>query len=152
MNKNWILLIAVFQTFAQTHFRNLSNEKWVFSNAKETQKYKTKIPSTIHSDLFKNKLIENPFFGTNEKKLQWIENETWVYECDFFISKQEFQNQNINLNFEGLDTYATIYLNEKKIAQTQNMFRTWNFSIKKSIKTGKNHLKIIFEPAVTYGK
>ena len=32
----------------------------------------------------RNGLIEDPFFGTNEKDLQWIENEDWEYRTSFF--------------------------------------------------------------------
>ena len=63
--------------------------------------------------------------------MQWIENENWEYETKFNLSKSELKNQNIDLLFEGLDTYATIYLNGKLLLETDNMFRTWNTSVKR---------------------
>ena len=89
-----------------------------------------------------NKLIPDPFLGTNEKQLQWIEKENWEYETKFKLSKTELKNQNIDLLFEGLDTYATIYLNGELLLETNNMFRTWNVSVKNKLKIGENHLKI----------
>lgn len=149
MNKKLFLYLFIFtQSFAQTYIRNLKNEQWFFRNENQSQLYPAQLPGSIHTDLYKNKLIEEPFFAANEKNLQWIENENWVYECTFMVSQKEFENQNINLNFEGLDTYATIFLNDVKIAQTQNMFRNWNFSVKNTMKIGKNKLKIIFDSAV----
>lgn len=137
---------------AQNSYRNLSSENWTFNKQNETQKNKVKIPGTIHTDLFENKLIPDPFSGTNEKELQWIETENWEYETKFNIYKSELKNQNIDLLFEGLDTYATIYLNGKLLLETDNMFRTWNTSVKDKLQIGENHLKIIFKSASNFGK
>lgn len=137
---------------AQNSYRNLSSENWTFNKQNDTQKNKAKVPGTIHTDLFENQLIPDPFFGTNEKDLQWIENENWEYETKFNLSNTEFNNQNVDLVFEGLDTYATIYLNGKLLLETDNMFRTWKTAVKKHLKIGENHLKIIFKSASKIGK
>lgn len=145
------LLYCSFLT-AQNSYRNLSTENWALNKQNDSQKNKAKVPGTIHTDLFENKLIPDPFLGTNEKQLQWIENENWEYETKFILSKTELKNQNIDLLFEGLDTYATIYLNGKLFLETDNMFRTWNKSVKKELRVGENHLKIIFKSASNFGK
>lgn len=137
---------------AQNYYRNLSTEKWTFHKQNDTKKNKATVPGTIHTDLFKNQLIPNPFLGTNEKDLQWIENENWEYETKFNLSKSEFKNQNIDLLFEGLDTYATVYLNGKLLLETDNMFRTWHKSVKDKLQIGENSLKIIFKSASNLGK
>lgn len=137
---------------AQNSYRNLSSENWTFNKQNDLQKNKAKIPGTIHTDLFENRLIPNPFLDTNEKDLQWIENENWEYETKFNLSKSELKNQNIDLIFEGLDTYATIYLNGKLLLEVDNIFRTWNKSVKNELQIGENHLKIIFKSASNLGK
>ncbi len=154
MFKKIMLLSIFFCCFvsAQNSYRNLSSENWTFNKQNESQKNTAKVPGTIHTDLFENKLIPDPFFGTNEKDLQWIENENWEYETKFILSKTELKNQNIDIFFEGLDTYATIYLNGKLLLKTDNMFRTWNATVKDKLQLGKNHLKIIFKSASKFGK
>jgi len=137
---------------AQTSYRNLSNEKWTFNKQNETKKYKATIPGTIHTDLLQNKLIPDPFFGANEKQLQWIENENWEYESTFSLSEKEISNENIDLEFNGLDTYATVYINGKVALEANNMFRKWTISAKNHLKKGKNHLKIVFLSAIQKGK
>jgi beta-mannosidase len=84
--------------------------------------------------------------------LQWIENENWVYESTFSLSEKEISNENIELEFDGLDTYATVYINGKMVLEADNMFRKWTLAAKKHLKKGKNHLKIIFLSAVQKGK
>ena len=125
-----LLLLICCSVSAQTSYRNLSKENWTFNKQNEAKKYKATIPGTVHTDLFQNQLISDPFFGANEKQLQWIENENWEYETHFTLSKSELINQNIDLEFEGLDTYATVYLNGKTVLEANNMFRKWTISTK----------------------
>lgn len=147
-----LFLLICCSVSAQTSYRNLSIENWTFYKQNETKKYKATIPGTVHTDLFQNQLIPDPFFGDNEKQLQWIENENWEYETYFMISEAELKNQNIDLEFDGLDTYATIYLNGKVVLEANNMFRKWTISAKSHLKMGTNHLKVIFHSAVQQGK
>ncbi len=137
---------------AQTSYRNLSTENWTFNKQYETKKLKATIPGTVHTDLLQNKLIPDPFFGANEKQLQWIENENWEYESTFSLSEKEISNENIDLEFDGLDTYAAVYINGKVALEANNMFRKWTISAKNHLKKGKNHLKIVFLSAVQNGK
>ena len=114
----FILILCSNLLVAQNSYRNLAIENWTFNKQNDSKKNKAKVPGTIHTDLFENKMIPDPFFGTNEKELQWIEKENWEYETKFNLSKSELKNQNINLIFEGLDTYATVYLNGKLLLET----------------------------------
>ena len=148
-----LLFLFCSQMFlAQTSYRNLSTENWTFNKQNSTEKYRATVPGTIHTDLFQNKLIPDPFLEDNEKSLQWIENETWEYETTFKLSEKELKFQNIELNFNGLDTYATVILNGKIVLNADNMFRVWNVLAKPFLKKGDNHLKIIFHSAVEKGK
>lgn len=145
-------MFSSFFGLAQNYSRDLATENWSFKREGGSKFHKATIPGTIHTDLFQNQLIPDPFFGTNEKQLQWIENENWEYETHFTLSDSEYHNQNIDLEFNGLDTYATIFLNGKQVLKADNMFRKWTISAKKHLKKGKNHLKIIFYSAVKKGK
>ena len=146
------LIFICYSVFGQTTYRNLSTENWTFNKQNETKKHKASIPGTVHTDLYENKLIPDPFYGANEKQLQWIENENWEYESTFSLSEKEISNENIELEFDGLDTYATIYINGKMVLEADNMFRKWVISVKNHLKKGKNHLKIVFLSAVQKGK
>jgi len=146
------LIFICYSVLGQTSYRNLSSENWLFNKQGETKKHIATIPGTVHTDLFANQLIPDPFFGANEKQLQWIENENWEYETTFLLSEKEISNENIELEFEGLDTYATVYINGKIVLEADNMFRKWIISAKNHLKKGKNHLKIVFQSAVQKGK
>lgn len=148
-----IFFCLAFQfTFSQVVQRDLSSEKWFISQEEKNEFLPAKIPGTVHTDLFSNNKIPDPFFGDNEKKLQWIENENWIYKTTFYIADDEFRHKNINLIFNGLDTYADVFLNGKKILSADNMFRTWKTDVKDELKTGKNELSVIFYSASKKGK
>jgi beta-mannosidase len=138
--------------FAQFSQRSLSSENWQFKNSKDQNWLPAKVPGTVHLDLMDNKVIPDPFKDENEKKVQWVENEDWDYQTQFTVSSQELKNDNIDLVFNGLDTFSEIYLNSKLLKKTDNMFRKWNIPVKQYLKPGNNTLQIKFQSAVNTGK
>ncbi|HRE77425.1 MAG TPA: glycoside hydrolase family 2 protein [Flavobacterium sp.] len=156
MDKNWLSILVFFFCsflgFSQNSSRDLSSENWTFKKVNDSNWFSAKVPGTIHTDLFQNNLIPDPFFGANEKELQWIEEEDWLYKTDFQITKDELENNIIELNFDGLDTYATVFLNGKKVLLADNMFRSWKIDVKNQLKIGKNTIEIHFESASKKGE
>ena len=153
--KNYLLLLLLLLshfTFSQTQIRSLSEEKWEFSQSDVHKWFPAEIPSVVHLDLYKNKLIPDPFYSDNEKQLQWIEEKDWIYSATFSVSKEELGNQNIELIFDGLDTFAEVYLNGKPILTSDNMFVGHQVDVKKILNQGDNTLVVRFESAVRKGK
>jgi beta-mannosidase len=147
-----ILFLFPLILMSQNRQRSLNNEDWKFKQENKENWLPAKIPGTVHTDLVANKVIEEPFFGTNEKQLQWIENENWNYKTSFVISKSELKFNNSVLEFKGLDTYATVLLNGKPILEANNMFRIWKISVKNNLIEGENNIEIKFKSAVVRGK
>jgi len=132
--------------------RSLNKEDWKFKQENKENWYKAEVPGTIHTDLYANHLIKEPFFGGNEKELQWIENTNWDYTTSFNVSSSELKYHTIDLQFNGLDTYASVFLNGKLILEANNMFRLWKVPVKKFLQEGKNILEVKFKSAVKQGK
>jgi len=128
------------------------NASWQFKQKGTDKYYNAIVPGTVHTDLLNNKLIKDPFYSDNEKSVQWIENEDWEYIGTFNCNKATLQHKHIELNFEGIDTYAKIYLNNQLILECNNMFRSWNVDVKQYLKLGSNTLRIEFESAVKKGR
>lgn len=147
----YIFILNAFFSFAQKNQTTL-NVQWKFRKVGSEKFYPAQVPGTVHTDLLHNKLIEDPYNGTNESKVQWIENEDWEYQGNFKCDKQTIQNKHIELVFEGLDTYAKVYVNDKEVLSANNMFRSWNVDAKPYLKIGTNSIKIIFESAVKKGR
>ena len=54
-----------------------------------------------------------------------------------------------DLVLTGLDTFADVYLNEKKILTADNMFRRWRVDVKSILKPGANTLRVVFHSPIT---
>lgn len=138
-----VFLISYKITVAQYISIDL-NKNWQFKNQKESKWYLATVPGTVHTDLLANKLIPDPYYRDNESKLQWIDKEDWEYKTIFNVDETTFSKKNIELVFDGLDTYADVYLNGKLILQADNMFRRWTVNVKTIIKKTNNELLIKF--------
>ena len=55
---------------------------------------------------------------------------------------------NLELVFEGLDTYADVFLNDKLLISTDNMFRTWRVDARRLARPGANTLRIHFHSPI----
>ena len=119
-------------------FREIGKDKW----------YPASVPGCVHTDLLNNQLIEDPFYRDNEKKLQWIGKTDWEYQTNFNITPETFARKNLELVFQGLDTYADILLNSEPLLSTDNMFRTWRVDAKRLARVGGNTLTIRFRSPI----
>lgn len=124
------------------------NQGWTFSEAGSGKWMDAVVPGTIHQDLIRHKLLPDPFYGLNEGKIQWVENRDWVYKTDFTLTPEQIAKEEANLIFEGLDTYADVYLNGSLILRSDNMFVGYTVPVKEVLHTGKNRLQILFHSPI----
>ncbi len=134
------------QTSAKTELS--LNSGWKFREAGKTEWLAATVPGCVHTDLLDNKRIEDPFYRDNEKNLQWIGKTDWEYQAVFIVSAETLKRQNLEIVFQGLDTYANVFLNDKAILTADNMFRTWRVDVKNALKPGENVLRIRFRSPI----
>lgn len=114
------------------------NKRWTVDF--DGNKLPAVVPGDVTLDLWHNNKIDNPYFGMNHKQLHWIINRDFVYETRFDLSDEMFAEQEILLEFDGIDTYADIYLNGKQLGHTQNMFLKHTYSVRDIVKKSGNLL------------
>lgn len=124
------------------------NKGWEFSQVGKGEWLPATVPGTVHQDLIDNDKLINPFFGMNEEKVQWVEKEDWQYKTTFTLTKEQLQRQAAVLNFEGLDTYADIYLNGSLLERTDNMFVGYELPVKDVLREGENRLQVYFHSPI----
>ena len=146
-----IFFLSAARVEASTIYAEL-NTNWRFRKSGDQEWMPATVPGTVHTDLFGNKKIPDPFFGDNETRLQWIDTCDWEYELWFNADDSIIHNTNCGLTFEGLDTYAKVFLNDSLILEAYNMFRHWNVDCKKILRPDNNHLFIRFESASRRGR
>jgi len=120
------------------------NGGWLFKRKDDSKWYSAKVPGCVHLDLLENDLIPDPFIGLNELEVRWVEEEDWIYRKTFNLDKKFLEFPNLELYFEGLDTFSEIFLNGQKVGETDNMFIPWSFNIKPYVKEGENTLEVLF--------
>ena len=121
------------------------DSNWSFRSINSKTSHKATVPGNVYSDLIDNRVIEDPFIGDNEVKVQWVSDSIWLYQTRFDASSTILSKENIHLNFEGLDTYAQVYLNDSLILSSNNAFRNYKVPVNDFI-LSKNTLSIKFTP------
>ena len=147
----FIFIILTMLTNAQTPHTPLRHQiptAWEFRQANTENWHPTAVPVSVHTALLENRLIEDPFYGANEEKLQWIELEDWEFRCQFDVDSATLARNHVEMRFSGLDTYAHVYLNDSLVLESDNMFRSWQVDVKKYLKPAGNRLHIYFESPV----
>lgn len=150
MRKYLLLTLALCVALATTAtpLRQELHKGWQFKQKRGTNWYAATVPGVVHTDLIDNEIIEDPFFRLNERGVQWVDKEDWIYQTSFKADKAILAEEHIELVFDGLDTYADVYLNDKLIIKADNMFRAWRADVKPLLKEGDNILKVYFHSVV----
>ncbi len=120
------------------------NDGWQFSE-NETSNWKpAEVPGTVQADLLRLGVIPDPFLKNNEDSIQWVSSKNWQYKKEFSLSNETLKKQKHLLNFEGLDTYADVFLNDSLILTANNAFRKWEIDVSDLLKA-ENKLLVVFK-------
>jgi beta-mannosidase len=110
------------------------------------------VPGCVHTDLLRAGKIPDPFYGTNEKALQWIEHTDWEYRSTFVADAALLRRDRIELVFQGLDTFADVSVNGVRVLSADNMFRSWRADIKARVVAGANTVAVHFRSPIAATK
>ena len=104
-----------------------------------------KVPGTVHTDLLANSLIPDPYVDAPEAGLQWIGLADWEYRTRFDAPRR---GERSDLVFEGLDTFAEVWLNGEKLLDADNAFRTWRFAVQGKLRATGNELRVVLRSPI----
>ncbi len=124
--------------------RILLSDNWTLSGGGLASPVAATVPGCVHTDLRAHGLIPDMYYRDNPKQLQWIENEDWTYTCRFEAAR----GKGAALLFEGLDTYADVYLNGVRIGEADDMFHPYSFPCGEALRDGENLLEVRFRSPV----
>ena len=115
---------------------------WQLYTDKPGDAIAAQVPGDNYSALLSAQVIPDPYYGTNEDKVQWVAERDWTWERKFTLSANELAGNGQFLHCESLDTLAEIRLNGHLVAHTDNMFRRYRFEVKQWLRLGENQLTI----------
>lgn len=147
-----LIAITIFSSCARDSFREISlSDNWQFRQANESNWLSATVPGTVHIDLMNHGLIPDPFIGKNDTLVQWVEEKDWEYRTWFRAPRSLREMDAVKLQFEGLDTYAEVFLNGHKILESSNMFLGHEIDVKDFLTAGRNELVVYFHSPVKRG-
>lgn len=118
---------------------------WQFRQAGKGSWDPATVPGCVHTDLMALGRIPDPHLGENEAVMGWVEEADWTYRRRFDVPAALLTARALRLVAEGLDTYATLWLNGRKLGQTQNMFVEQSFDLGGRLRAKGNELLIRFD-------
>ena len=119
------------------------NGAWEAAQAGKNDWIPARVPGCIHTDLLAAGKISDPFYRDNEKSVQWIGETDWIFRRRFDADNALLSHAGVILRCEGLDTLATIRINDQELGKADNMFRTWEFDAKPFLRVGDNRIEIL---------
>ena len=151
--KKILILLSVFFVISCHSGENLNitielHNNWEFKQSDSLIWKTAEVPGCNHTDLLKHNIIKDPFVGSNEKGVQWVETKDWEYKCNFDLQKSILNKDNVEVIFEGLDTYAKVFLNDSLILQSDNMFIRHSIDCKSLLKHKNNELHLVFKSPI----
>ena len=110
------------------------------------------VPGCVHLDLMRADLIPDPYLDLNEALVQWIGFTDWEYSTTFEMGKNDLAEERVDLVCEGLDTIATLWVNDVEVGHSENMHVERRYSVKEHLREGENTIRIRFDSAVYYAR
>ncbi|MGB5263425.1 MAG: sugar-binding domain-containing protein, partial [Lutimonas sp.] len=98
------------------------------------------VPGDVYTDSWLAGLIDDPYFGRNSSKAQWVANYEWWYTYQFDVT-EDIGNQVIRLDFDGIDYSCDIWLNGHHLGRHEGAFSNFSYDITAYLNTSKHWLK-----------
>jgi beta-mannosidase len=128
-------------------FREFPETARRMSDLEEGHWLKTDQPQSIFLSLAQAKILTLDDVYAQPRSFKWVGRQAWVFRTRFTLSDDQLASCRKELLFEGLDTVTQIWLNEKLLGRTDNMFMHHRFDVSSLLIPGENILVIQFLPA-----
>jgi beta-mannosidase len=126
------------------------NGEWLMKNTIEEEWIEAKVPGSVFNDLLSAGKIDDPFYRDNEEKAPGIARFDYEYTREFTVEEGLLNMDKVVLKCMGLDTLSQIRINDKLIAETNNMHRTYEFDLKNILNDGVNKIHVLFKSPVRF--
>jgi beta-mannosidase len=127
------------------------NGSWKMKDCKSADWIDAEVPGSVFCDLLRAKKIPDPYYRDNDDMIrEQFASKDYEYMRGFDVGESFLKNDALLLRCLGLDTIADVYLNGVRIASVNDMHRTYEFDVKKTLKSGKNEICITIFSALNF--
>lgn len=109
------------------------------------------VPGTVYSDLIAQGAIPDPWLGRHEADVQWVAERDWCYRLTFEVPPEATRDTQ-TLAFDGLDTFARVWLDGQPLATSDNMFVSLRVPLAERLTPGPHTLWMRFDSALRRGR
>lgn len=133
---NWKLVYAHHKECAGQEFSTIAE-----LNRAGFEQIQTTVPGNSEIDLMRAGKLDDLYFSANTLLAQELEDvHFWYYTTVQVTERKQY------LCFEGIDTYADIYVNGNKVCSTDNMFLP--YEVKTDWLVGENEILVHIRPTM----
>jgi beta-mannosidase len=111
-----------------------------------------KVPGDVYTDLWKAGVIEDPYFGRNSVKAQWVQQYEWWYALQFNVT-EGITDEIVDIVFEGVDYSCEVWLNGHYLGKHEGVFSKFSFNVNEALRIhkwkgleGRNMLMVKINP------
>ena len=104
------------------------------------------VPGGAHPALIEAGILPSPGQGGNFDAAQWVGESEWIFERSFTADAALLAHEVVDLELEGVDTFADVFINNRKALSVSNMFRRWRADVKDMLAAGENSLRVEIHP------
>ncbi len=108
------------------------------------------VPGSVYTDLLRNGIIPDPFYRDNELNALKLMERSFLYSRSFLADENLLRCDRVLLRCEGLDTLATVQINDHVAGRADNMHRIWEYDVKELLQPGSNRICIAFASPTRY--
>jgi beta-mannosidase len=123
---------------------------WQMRKDGETEWVDAVVPGCVHTDLLAAGKIDDPYYRDNEQQLFWIGRSDWIYRRAFQVEAELLASERVMLECDGLDTFATVLVNDTQVGSADNQFRRWEFDVKPALREGENTIQVLLHSVYPY--
>ena len=119
--------------------------EWQLSDDKRAHVTGVTFPTDLITALHAAGHIPDPYWGMNEYDVRWVAERDWTARRHFTLTSDQTR---ADLVVSRLDTIATIRVNGRLVAATENAFRRYRLPLSDWLVAGSNEIEITFHAPV----
>jgi len=100
------------------------------------------VPGDIHQGLIAAGKIQDPLLGLNSYQCEWTEKRSWWFRHQFELSPEMILSEQVELELNGLDSNAYIFLNGSLIGKQISAFYPFVKDVLPWLRAGTNQLLV----------
>ncbi len=101
-----------------------------------------RVPGEVHWDLLRAGRIADPFYDLNHLQMRWLEGHEFWYRRSFEVPEDVASAERLELEFEGLDCFATVWINGRLVGRCENALVPQRLDVTGAVQAGRNEIVV----------